>query len=210
MRIWVGRPGLEQQITNGPPAPAAYAASDPTGHKLGESVDRSDRSRKAGARNESDWAGSEALNVIGHAASRVSRNGEAGTSGRTWPYGDSTVIRRSILGIVVSALLISGCDIIGPQACTDELGWRVTPTELHLKPGESATVTAEGLTCGGRKSLEVDMRWSSDDPGIATVEEASGRVKGVAAGTTKIRGEDHGPYGIPPVTIPVTVMISNG
>ena len=64
MRIWVGRPGLEQQITNGRPAPAAYAASDPTGHKLGESVDRSDRSRKAGARNESDWAGSEVLNVI--------------------------------------------------------------------------------------------------------------------------------------------------
>jgi len=42
-----------------PPA----AASDPTGHELGESVGRSDRRKKTGAGSEVAGAGSEALNV---------------------------------------------------------------------------------------------------------------------------------------------------
>ena len=54
---------VQEQITNGPPAPAAYAASDPTGHELGGAVDRSDLNEESGVRTRSDRAGSEARNV---------------------------------------------------------------------------------------------------------------------------------------------------
>ncbi len=120
------------------------------------------------------------------------------------PRGDPTLVRRFPLGILF-LLLLSGCGIIGPEVCTDELSWRVTPTQATLMVGESTTVAAAGLTCGGKKSVEVDMRWSSDNPAIATVHETSGRITAITPGTTEIRGHDVGPYRIPPVAISVTV-----
>ncbi len=142
------------------------------------------------------------------------------------PSGDGRRIRRGalwvpLLGVplglprgmsfgvplaMCALLLMSGCGISGPEACTLELGWRVTPTETRLRVGESTSAVAEGLTCGGTKSVRVDMRWASDDAAIATVGDTSGQITAVAPGATRIIGRDVGPYGIPEVSVSVTVV----
>ena len=109
------------------------------------------------------------------------------------------------VALVTTALLLGGCGLVGPEVCTRELGWRVSPDEVELSVGQSTTVRAEAFSCGGKEALEVEMRWTSGDPQVATVERITGRVTATGNGTTVITGEDEGPYGIGPVEIPVTV-----
>ena len=103
------------------------------------------------------------------------------------------------------SVLLGGCGVLGPEVCTDDLSWRVTPTEANLTVGQSITAEAEAFRCGGKEALEEQMRWASEDPAVATVNETTGQVTAEAAGTTKIIGEDVGPYAIGPVEIPITV-----
>lgn len=111
-----------------------------------------------------------------------------------------------VVGVALAVpALFGGCGGLGPEVCTDELGWRVHPTEANLMVGESTTAEAEAFTCGGKQSVQVDVRWTSENPAVAGVDETTGRITAKAAGTTKIRGEDVGPYGIGPVEIPVNV-----
>lgn len=128
------------------------------------------------------------------------------------PWSDRALVKEDVMhkaGIIAVALAVSallgGCGGLGPEVCTDELGWRVHPAEANLMIGESITAEAEAFTCGGKESLEVDVRWSSENPAVASVNEKTGRITAKGAGTTKISDEDLGPYGIGPVEIPVEV-----
>lgn len=115
-------------------------------------------------------------------------------------------MRKTTAAIAVTIpLLLGGCNVLGPAGCDADLRWRVTPTEANLRVGESITADAEASGCGGTKPLEVDMRWSSEDPAVAGVNEMTGRITAEAAGSTIIMGEDLGRYGIGPVEVPVTV-----
>lgn len=103
------------------------------------------------------------------------------------------------------SLLLGGCGVLGPEACDSDLTWRVTPTEANLAVGESITAEAEAFGCSGTEPLEEDMRWHSEDPAVASVNEMTGQIRAEAAGSTIIIGEDLGPYGIGPVEIPVKI-----
>lgn len=117
------------------------------------------------------------------------------------------IMRRAAVKAIALALSVvfGGCGVVGPEACTMELSWRVTPAEAALAMGESITTKAEDYGCGGTDRLEEDMRWSSEDPTVAAVDEMTGQITAQAVGSTTIIGEDMGRYGIGPVQIPVTV-----
>jgi hypothetical protein len=108
-------------------------------------------------------------------------------------------------GALVGLIFFLGCDLLSPKACPADLQWRVTPTEADLRVGESITVRAEALGCGGTEPLEEDMRWISGDPSVAGINEITGRITAIGAGSTTITGEDLGPYHIGPVQISITV-----
>ncbi|MGH7483022.1 MAG: Ig-like domain-containing protein [Longimicrobiales bacterium] len=109
------------------------------------------------------------------------------------------------VAIVMVVSLVASCGFLAGEACTDDLSWRVTPTEATLDVGESTTVKAEALGCGGTEPLEEDMRWSSEDPSVASVDPITGLITGHAEGSTTVTGEDLGRYGIGPVVVPVVV-----
>lgn len=116
-------------------------------------------------------------------------------------------MRSSLLGVTV-AVLLAGCGVGGPLvACPADLTWSVSPEKAELAVGQSTVVRAEAFGCGGTEALEEDMRWTSADPEVATVNLTTGRVTAIAPGSTVITGVDEGPYGIGPVEIPVTVAL---
>ena len=117
---------------------------------------------------------------------------------------DPLNVKAKGITFVVAASLM-GCGTLDPDVCTADLTWRVTPTEANLTVGESVTAEAEAFGCGGREPLAEEMRWSSADPTVASVNEITGLISAEATGITKIIGVDMGPYGIGPVEIPVTV-----
>lgn len=100
----------------------------------------------------------------------------------------------------------AGCGVVGPEICTLELGWTVRPTEATLRVGETVVVSASAWTCGGKKELEVDMRWTTADTTIIIVGQRSGLVVAIGTGNAVLNGEDLGPYGIGPVEVPIDVL----
>ena len=120
-----------------------------------------------------------------------------------WKRMKREPINVTLLGV---AMLVGGCGVLGPEACTSDLSWRVTPEEAQLAVGESSIARAEAFGCGGREPLDEDMRWTSADPAVASVDPMTGRITAEAPGNTTIIGEDVGPYRIGPVEIPVTVL----
>jgi hypothetical protein len=109
------------------------------------------------------------------------------------------------LGVAFCSVL-GGCDLISPRACTSDLRWSVEPIESTLRVGQGFTAKAEAFGCGGRDRLPVDMRWSSSDAAVISVEERSGRVVAVGTGRAQVSGQDLGRYGIGPFQIPVVVQ----
>lgn len=107
--------------------------------------------------------------------------------------------------LLISVLAGSGCELLPFQECESDLRWSYSPDEATLPIGESFTAEAKAFGCGGTERLDVDMRWSSDNRFIASVDSMTGRVTAQSEGTTTIVGEDLGRYGIGPVAIPVTV-----
>ena len=107
--------------------------------------------------------------------------------------------------LLLAAVLGTGCDVLGPSVCPADLRWSVSPREADLTVGESVIARAEALGCGGTERLEEEMRWTSTDPTVATVNEVTGRITARGAGNARVIGEDLGPYRIGPVEVPVTV-----
>jgi hypothetical protein len=112
---------------------------------------------------------------------------------------------RRLLSVVVVPLLLAACDALDPAVCTSDLQVRITPDSATLAVGDTLTVRAEALGCGGTQRLEEEMRWSSEAPSIASVTPVPGLVTAIAPGEVRIVGDDLGPFGIGPVVIPITV-----
>jgi hypothetical protein len=86
--------------------------------------------------------------------------------------------------------LVAGCDQaqLMPDHCNIRLAI-VSPDPATLMVGQEVTLDAQ-LTaspdCLPADAESGNLRWSSQDPGIATTDPMTGRVRGIHAGSTVI------------------------
>lgn len=87
-------------------------------------------------------------------------------------------------------LLVAGCD--QSQGMPDECNIRlavVSPDPATLMVGQEVSLGAQltaSSDCLPADAEPENLRWSSQDSGIATADAVSGRVRGVHAGSTVI------------------------
>lgn len=83
----------------------------------------------------------------------------------------------------------SGCGLLDPEVCHHGILYDVDPREATISVGESFTPTATVTTCpeGVR---EISPSWSAEDAAIVEVDAGTGRITGLAAGETVVRGTD--------------------
>lgn len=67
---------------------------------------------------------------------------------------------------------------------SDPAGITVAPGTLELKPGDTSQLRATVTP----STADQTVKWKSDDPSIATVDETGGLVTGVDAGVTRVSG----------------------
>jgi hypothetical protein len=100
---------------------------------------------------------------------------------------------------------LASCGILLPTDCTQELGVEIRPSERGLRVGEEFTVTATGISCGGRQRFPYAVHWSSTNPAVVRVDSLSGRVRALSAGTARIQAHEPGVspafWGEVPVTV---------
>jgi hypothetical protein len=108
---------------------------------------------------------------------------------------------------IVASIVIGGqtfSDSIGVSVvCTAELTVMAKPNPINIAVGDTVTITATTSTCGGQIVRSETAAWTSNAPQIATVDAATGLVRGVAPGTTYLTGVGRTVNLIGPV--PVTV-----
>lgn len=102
--------------------------------------------------------------------------------------------RGSRIGFLALAALVTGCESSGTPmespvdpvpASESRPLLAVTPSAVTLTPGESRVLTAVLLR--GRDSVEArNVRWSSDNPGVAEVDD-DGAVTAISPGEALIR-----------------------
>lgn len=83
---------------------------------------------------------------------------------------------------------MAGCRLFDEDDCTTELQFDVTPRERTLRVGETFTPEASFTTCGGRKPVDVSVRWSATDSTILRVDPQTGSATGLRAGTATLAG----------------------
>jgi hypothetical protein len=106
--------------------------------------------------------------------------------------------------VAVFAALVSGCSVVAPFACTDDLTYRMSPTAQTIAVGASFTPQAEFRGCGGNKHLDDEFSWSSSDTLVVRVEPLTGQVTGRAAGFAMVEARG-ARYGHLPLGVSVTV-----
>jgi hypothetical protein len=110
-----------------------------------------------------------------------------------------------LLLLLVPLLLLGGCGFLDP-VCPADFGVEVVPREQTLREGESFSVRAFALTCGGRNRAPYPAAWTSSDDGVARVDP-TGRVTAVAPGTTDVVATEPGlPPGAGWGSVRVTVI----
>jgi hypothetical protein len=67
----------------------------------------------------------------------------------------------------------------------------IAEASLSLSPGSSGALTARVLDTEGNR-MERAVRWSSSDPGVVSVDAATGRVTAAAAGAAQITASAEG------------------
>lgn len=77
----------------------------------------------------------------------------------------------------------------------------IVPADTTIVVGETVELTATALSASGDPLDGRNAEWSTSNPDIATVDEASGEVTGVAEGTVKITAEIEGKQGTADVTV---------
>ncbi len=96
---------------------------------------------------------------------------------------------KTLFYLLTAAILMApGCSKSDPKPEPEPqpvkvVSVAITPTTLDLQVGKSAPVTANILPVD---AADKTVEWSSDNPTVATVDEA-GNVTGVAVGTTTVR-----------------------
>jgi hypothetical protein len=132
--------------------------------------------------------------------SLVSRNPDAITFD-----GDLATGQKATPGTWLVASLATNGKVLADSvsfsvSCQPMLIVRVTPASMTLAVGESATAIVELIACG--EATRPVLTWTSLNPAVASVDPATGRVTGVAIGSTSVRGT--GASGSS-YTVPVTV-----
>jgi hypothetical protein len=114
---------------------------------------------------------------------------------------------RSLPFLSGAALLVlaAGCNLFLAPDCTTEIAFQVRPGELSLTVGRQASVNLYTTTCGGRERVRASAFWFSSDESVAIVD-AGGIVRGVAAGTARVRAaqDEHGHHLVGEILVVVT------
>lgn len=109
-----------------------------------------------------------------------------------------------LLGSVLAGLACSDKSPIGPGAVVQV---RVVPDTLHVILGRNNTAAAFPLDGVGAFLPKKSVTWATQDAGIASVND-SGKVTGLALGTTKISATSSGVTGTAVVIVdPVPTMV---
>jgi hypothetical protein len=108
-------------------------------------------------------------------------------------YTRSLLVTRFAL-VAVSVIALGSCGILDGD-CKLDLRFQPSPVEKTIHVGDTFTVSGQAFGCGGSKRLTVQLRWSSSDTAVATVDSISGLVRGVKEGTAYIRAKDILSYG---------------
>lgn len=108
---------------------------------------------------------------------------------------------RVVLPLV---LALAGCTEFYTSNCTDDLSYRVSPTTRILAVNESFTPSAEFRGCRGSKHLDDVITWSTDNPGVVSVNATTGQVTGLSIGLARVTatGAKYG-VAVPPVEVTV-------
>lgn len=115
---------------------------------------------------------------------------------------------RSLLALVVSPLVLTGCGDSGttPPAEDPIASVTVAPARDTILVGESITLQASARTAGGSGVSGATFTWSSTATAVAQVD-AQGRVTAAAPGTAEIRATTSGVSGAATIVVqprPVT------
>lgn len=119
-------------------------------------------------------------------------------------YKSSTIsILRSLIIILMGLLLVAGCKKTdGPDSDIDAINQRIAceitgisldKTEMQMKVGEEATLTASAVystDVPAERDNSKDIVWSTQNRYIANVDR-NGKVRGNSVGTTQIYASSH-------------------
>ena len=92
------------------------------------------------------------------------------------------------LGLGLPIFASCGQTPVMPDQCNIRLAV-ISPDPATLMVGQEVTLEAQlspSPACLPTDAEPGSLRWSSDDAGIATVDETSGRVKAVRAGSAEV------------------------
>ena len=115
--------------------------------------------------------------------------------------------RFQLLAFALTFLSVSACTDIpglpGGGVCTLELRIHFTPPDTSIRVGEDFRASVALSSCGGSQQLRDVITWRSEDPLIATVDAATGRVVARGAGQTRIAatGKKYGSVGAIEVSV---------
>jgi Bacterial Ig-like domain (group 2) len=96
---------------------------------------------------------------------------------------------RATLLALASALLVAACggEPLTPDRCNIRLA-SISPDPATLEVGQAVTLEARlaSSSCLPADARPDQLRWRSDDPGVAAIDAVTGRVTAVGAGTAQV------------------------
>lgn len=98
---------------------------------------------------------------------------------------------HNILRVVpAAALLVAACNAepLNPDRCNIRLAV-ISPDPVRLAVGQAVTLEAQvtpAPACLPTDAQSANFRWTSDHPGVATIDALTGRVVATGAGTAQI------------------------
>ena len=111
---------------------------------------------------------------------------------------------RSMLILVMTALVVSSCSADGPTSCTRELRLTYSPHDTAIAVGDRFTASVALSSCGGRERLSDTITFQSSDTTVAGVGTQTGTIVGMRPGTASITASA-AYYGVD-IRIPVRVQ----
>ena len=98
--------------------------------------------------------------------------------------------QNMLLVVSAAALLAAGCSAepLNPDRCNIRLAV-ISPDPARLEVGQAVTLEAQlspAPACLPADAQASNFRWTSDHPGVATIDALTGRVTAMGAGTAQI------------------------
>ena len=98
---------------------------------------------------------------------------------------------------ILLALIVFSARCPSGVVCPADLRVKFTPADTTIAVGQHFTAQVALSGCGGTQTLVDEITWTSESPGIASAQQTTGFVTGVAAGDTRIlaTGRTYGAVG---------------